>query len=135
MAYHVPPVFAHGDIPTAAQMNNYKNSLQEIYDILGGKYRSCAVAKRQFLTKASDTLNDGLTDDTNSYFTNRHLWRWLLYRGEGAIVDMSNENEVSLADDTSANYNVFDLDSIDWLNYGGLYRINGVTWATEDFNP
>jgi len=33
------------------------------------------------------------------------------------------------------NVNIYDLDSVDWLNYGQAYHITGVDWAMEDWEP
>ena len=137
MAYAVPTVSAHGDMPTAASMNKYSDGLNAIYSGLNsGKRYICAATKRQYDTRASDTHNDAMyAQEALSYCVNVHLWRWLFYKGEGALKNIAETEQTPLSNDNPGGTNVFDLDSVDWLNYGGVYEITGVTWAFEDWEP
>lgn len=133
MAYTVPKVWSHGDVPTAALMNAYSTSLTEIYNKLAGKRHCRGVKCRQWLSRTADTLFDGMVDTNNSYQAETHLLRWLFYGGEGAIVSLDGTESTPLSNDGTVN--IYDLDSVDWLNYGQAYHITGVDWAMEDWEP
>ena len=53
--------------------------------------------------------------------------------GEGAIVSIDGTQSTPLSNDGTVN--IYDLDSVDWLNYGQAYHITGVDWAMEDWEP
>lgn len=117
MAYAQPPQFAHGDYPTAANLNIIGDNLDAIHDILGDKtFRHYAVA-----------YNDG------EGFTMFHVWRWFFYAGSGgAITDPTGTNaDVTLADVTSG-FDVYDLRQISWLHLGRHYDVTGVDWCIEN---
>lgn len=134
MAYTAPPQWAHGDIPTAANMQKYSDGLNAIYTAINGKKHIRASRLRQWLTRSSDTHHLGVTDAL-SYLLNVHQWRWLLYQGAGTLSNVAGSETTSLPDTTNGGTNTFDLDSVDWLNYGMIYRVNGVNFALEDWEP
>jgi len=116
MSYQVPPRPVHGDIPTAAMMNKYSDSLNAIHDITGDVMRAYPSAK----------LNTG--EDNNHFFI--HRFRWLWYFGNGTLEDADAGNEtITLTDsDTPTRY---DLSSVSWLVFGKLYYVSDCLWCME----
>lgn len=131
MAYSAPPLWEHGDIPTAADMNKYSDGLNAIYTALVAKRHFPAAKVRQYLSTGADTHFQAVTTD-NSYCVAVHTMRFLVYGGSGALTNLAGTETTSLQDITGGT-NIFDLDSVGWLNYGQVYRITGVAWAMEDW--
>lgn len=121
MAYSAPPSFAHGDYPTAANLTKFSDGLNAIYTAVNGK--SAVFCAR---TKESGT-------DANSFYTLVHVFRWLFYTGEGSITNIAQDETTPLPD--TGGTNIFDLNTVDWLTYGMVYRATGVTFALEDWEP
>lgn len=121
MAYSAPPQNVHGDYPTAANLTKYSDGLTAIYNAVSGK--SAVWCAR---TKESGT-------DANSFYTLVHVFRWLFYTGEGTLTNVAQNETTSLPDGGSTN--IFDLNTVDWLTYGMPYRITGVDFALEDWEP
>jgi hypothetical protein len=133
MAYSAPPLWEHGDIPTAADMNKYSDGLTAIYNAINGKRHAPAARWRQYLSASADTHFLAVTTD-NSYCVNIHTQRFLFYGGSGQLTNLAGTETTSLPDNTGGT-NIFDLDSVGWLNYGLVYEITGVQWAFEDWEP
>lgn len=119
MAYSVPDQWEHADVPTAAKMNKYSDSLNAI-NSWQGLYVGFAIPKSN-----SETL----------YII--HKWRWLWYMstsgGTATIVDPSGVNDdVTLADATSA-MTVYDLSNVSWLVQGAAYKLTGFDYVSEDY--
>lgn len=110
------PVWAHGNKPTAAQMNQYKTVLDAAYVALeGGNWQLPA----QHMSEA--------------VFGLLHCYRYLHFGSQGALVDPTGiQDDVSLSDG-STGHGVLDLDSLGWLGYGRRYEVTGVTWCQEDW--
>ena len=136
MPYSAPPVWEHGDVPTAALMNKYSDGLNTIYTALQAKKHLPAAKVRQYASATADTHFQDVTDD-NSYCVLTHLHRWLFYAGAGNIQNLAQTETTTLPDTGGGGgaTNIFDLDSVNWLVYGGVYRINSITWAFEDWEP
>lgn len=121
MAYAQPVQWTRGDAVTAAKMQKYSDSLNAINALAAYTGGSVAV----FAPGVSGTI-----------FTYQHAQRWLHYNGSGQIIDVNNDdNVVSLSDPADADWAVYDLDSIAWLYYGGYFRVEGVDWVAEDWEP
>lgn len=136
MAYSAPHIFAHGEYPTAANMNIYSDGLNAIYDALSsGKPRPPSAKFRQYETRDSDTHNDGMYLHPDfSFLTMPYLARWLFYSGEGKLHSFPDlANQVSLPN--SSEINIYDLTSIPWLIPGMIMKITDVKWAFADWEP
>ena len=116
-AYAVPPTFAHGDYPLAAELNKIRDGQLYFYETLPTYGpRPCV---REVGTGEQVT------------FTHRH--RWLHYKSTGTIIDPAGiEPDIDLSNPSDSWVNVYDLDSIAWLAYGALYYVEGVTFASEE---
>lgn len=124
MAYQVPPRWAHGDTDvTHTEMQKYSDAIAAIYAVAGG-------GKKHWATWANQS-DIGVSNP----FVLIHRGRWLFFSSNGAIVDPSGVGDtvtISEVDDTWTRY---DLDTVDWLAYGQIYHVTGVSWCMEDDDP
>jgi len=120
MSYQVPKRWSHGDIPVAADMNKYSDSLNAIHDITGDALRGYPSAKLQ------------AGEDENHFFV--HRYRWLWYIGSGTLEDADAENEtITLSGDTTPKR--YDLSSVSWLTVGKLFYVSDCAWCQETEAP
>jgi hypothetical protein len=120
IAYSPPPVWNHGDIPTAALLQTYSDSLNAIYAILGDDNTEPAIEE--------------LRDGKQAIFI--HRFRWLHFRDGGTMRQYGGTEDTQVALTADANENkVMDLDTISWLTYGMLYEVEGVKFVFEHRNP
>ena len=117
MAYAVPERWEHGEYPTAAKINKYKDGLDAIYALTG-----------------SYAINGAVRANTGNYdgYTLIHHQRWLLYRGGGAIESFGAGEAVTLSGDGS-NWLSYDLLQVEWLAEGTLYHVEDVEACLEDY--
>lgn len=121
MAYAVPEQWSHGEYPTAAKINKYKDGLDAIYAALGTYQFNPAVARR-------------LGSVQGYYFLHRH--RWLIYRadpGAGRIEDPAGVGETITLTATGGNWGSYDLSQVKWLTPGKLYQVQAVVACLEDY--
>lgn len=119
-AYFVPPRWAHGDTDvTSAEMQKYSNSICAIAAIAGS-------AKLQWAVIAGQS---------EATFTVIHKARWLFFQSTGEIVDPSGVGESVSISEVDGTFTRYDLDTVDWLAYGQLYQVTGVSWCMEDSEP
>lgn len=121
MAYSVPEQWEHGEYPTAAKMNKYKDGLDAIYANLGDYVVNPAVARR-------------IDPVQGYYFLHRH--RWLVYRADpdaGRIEDPAGVGETVTLTATGSNWASYDLGQVDWLIPGKLYQVQSVVACLEDY--
>lgn len=120
MGYAVPQRWAHGDYPTAANLNKYKSGLDAIHDALGDASLNMAVARR-------------IDPVQGYYFLHRH--RWLIYRADpaaGRIEDPAGVGDTVTLTATGGSWASYDLGQIDWLLPGKLYQVQAVVACLED---
>lgn len=120
MAYERPTQWTHGDIPTAAYLNHYSNSLGYLVPFF---------VSRQFHTKASNSA-DG------TWFALTKKYRWLHYivassKSDGEIEDPGGVQDNVVLSKGDGGWNVLDLDTITWLTPGKLYLVKDVKVALE----
>jgi hypothetical protein len=118
MPYTPPATFAHGDYPTAANINLFKTGLDAIHDLAGDAVINPAV------------LELGIT--AHSYaIVNRY--RWLLFLGSGRIDDpFEGEESVTISGSVS-EWTTYDLTQIEWITPGRVYQVEAVSAAFEDY--
>lgn len=115
-------VFSHGDFVTAADINQFKTTLD---------------AAKAALNVGSPALPMQVAADhaSSGEFWVWHCYRYLHYGSNGALVDQDGVYpDVSLSEDEN-ELGVLDLDSLGWLAYGRVYKVTGVTWCQEDLEP
>jgi hypothetical protein len=121
MAYAVPHRFAHGDIPTAAQLTTYTDALDAIYAVLGDV--------QQFYGAAS--LKGA--EDNNHWFIRRPGLRWLWVRGDGTLTVPA----VDIGDDALTDSNEptrFDLDALG-VPIGALFYVSDSLYCVLTRDP
>lgn len=124
MAYAVPFEFSHGTDPTSANFNTYVDALNDLHGRAGDVRRFPLVLLNREMLPGADSDNCG--------YTFRHRKRYLWYRSSGSVVSIDGTQSVSLSNTNSNGVNVYDLDSITWLAYGDIFRVQGVTWTLEN---
>lgn len=119
---YVPPSqWVPTNVPTAADMNKYRNAQLEINTRMGPYAWNQAVGQ----------IDDGF------FAVFCHKEQWLHYRSDnnpGALTDLNGENSVSLSGEVNT-YNVYNLDTIPWMLPGVFFRVSGVTMAAELSQP
>jgi len=116
----------HTENVTIATFNELKTGIDLIYDILGtAAVNYPAIGNYEF---GPNTPNN---DESMIVFI--HTCRYLLYEGNCTIRDPSAVGaDVALSDpDVTDEVGEYDLDSIDWLDYGMQYQVISPEWAME----
>lgn len=109
--------WAHGDYPTAAKLNAYRDDLNTAHGAIGDAGLSLACEHK-----------------SSAEFYLTHNYRYLYWDSTGQIQSTDGTKTVGLSDpDTPGAAGQIDLDSIDWLLYGMMYVVTGVTWCMEDW--
>jgi hypothetical protein len=118
--YVVPKQWSRGDVPTAAQMNQYSTALTAAHEVVGD-------------TAVNPVIQQGVSE---ARFFLRHTHRYLFFRSQGQIEDPNGvEDPVSLSEQKSGAVTRFDLDDVGWLNYGMIYMVTGCSQCMEDSAP
>lgn len=123
MPYVLPPRFSHGDYPTAAQINKYKDGLDHIHSLVGDVDYEYPIVNRQ----DEGDLADG--ELHSHWFVN--CYRYLIYRSAGSIHDPGNVFDTVSLEDTGGFFRAYDLTQIEWVIPGKMYEVQGVTEAYE----
>jgi hypothetical protein len=120
MAYVAPPIFSHGDYPTAANLN-----------ILGDDIVVIAAGLDNVNWAAAEIPADGATM-INAY-------RWLHYQTipdeTGTIIDPSGIGANQSLPNSTSSIVAFDLSDVPWLLPSRLYKLTGCKYALEDWSP
>lgn len=61
-----------------------------------------------------------------------HTQRYLHFKSTGKLGNITNTEETGLSTG-DAEFGVLDLDGVDWLAYGQLYKVTGCEMACEDY--
>ena len=124
MAFVTTGKTTEGQVVSEALFNQIRDNIYAAYDGVG-----------------TDALNPGSLFNAEhsahrlytegSVLTMYHRFKWLAYGSTGRIIDPSGLGaDVSLSDpDTGVGF--YDLETISWLTYGMVFRVDGVTWAAE----
>ena len=117
MPYAAPPRWSHGGTNvSAARMNIYSTNQDIIDGLLGSASYSLASPSGQ----------------SEATFYLIHKFRYLWFASNGAIEDVSGVGEPVSVTEENSTFTQFDLDTVDWLFYGDLYKVTGVSWCAED---
>jgi hypothetical protein len=113
MAYSAPKQWSHGDAVTATHMNKYRDSLNAIYAKIG-----------------DSNYNFAVPHGMSGIFV--HRFRWLHYSNSGVLMDIngSEDSMVNLSGDEN-EFDVYDLESVPWLQYGMMYRVDNCDMCCE----
>lgn len=123
MAYSTPEQWSHGDVPTAAKMNKYSDSLNALYALANN-----ATMPAQLWSY--ENFWPGTWDNSNYYFV--HRYRWLIYRGDGEIVDPSGVGATVDVSGSGSDILAYDLDAIEWMTPGKLWQAKDFVFCLED---
>lgn len=123
MAYSAPTRWSHGDIPTAALMQPYSDDLNAIHAITGDAPRNYAVLWN------FENVNPSFAG-SDFYFV--HKRRWLIYRGNGELVDPSGAGATITLSGNGTALVAYDLDAVDWMTPGKLFQIKDCIVALEN---
>jgi hypothetical protein len=125
MSYSPTQNVTEGSIVSHTTFQGIKDNIYAIYDALGSDAVNEAAAynpehgEHSFVTEAS-------------FLTIFHTFRYLAYGSTGQIVDPSGIGKaVSISDPATGKIGYYDLEGVDWMTYGMVYRVEGVTWARE----
>jgi len=122
MAYAVPKVWEHGDVPTAADMDKYSDALDAIHAKSGDVARNYAALREREFYRAEFADSD--------YFL-VHKFRYLFFKSTGSIVSLADSTQTESLSDGGAAWGVYDLDGVSWLAYGMVYQVTGVSFCFE----
>lgn len=137
-AYAQPAKFSHGDFPTAANLETINTALVAIAEIASDGTTPASGETLPQLNPAvywnrekGEAFGSRVQTDSDYWILHRH--RYLHYKSTGAIEDPAGTGTaVSLSNEE--DFNVYDLDSVDWLAYGQMYKVTGVDFCMEDSN-
>lgn len=108
--------WVHGDQPTPTILNEYRTALIDAHDGLGD-LADWSIAQQR---------------TSESRFVLLHTHRYLHFTSSGTISELTGANEEEINEDDSGQ-GVLDLDALDWLIYGELYLVTGVSVCIEDW--
>lgn len=124
MPFSTTPKVSEGGIVSHLTFQNIKDNLYAIYDALGTDAINIGAG-----LSAEHSVHGISTE--GSCLTFFHTYRYLIFGSTGEIIDPSGLGSIVTLADPPKGYGVYDLSSIDWLTYGMVYRVEGVTWARE----
>ena len=107
----------HGDTDvSAANLTEYSTALTAAHTLLGDTAQVYAVHLA-----------------SSAFFHIWHTHRYLWFKSAGQIVSIDGANTVGLSEPTGGGTGMVDLDTLDWLQYGQLYTVSGVSACIEDY--
>ena len=101
-----------------------KDNLYAIFDALGSDAINIGAG-----FNAEHSVHSGVTED--SCLTFFHTFPYLIFGSTGQIIDPTGVGSSVTLTDPDTGYGIYNLEGIDWLTYGMVYRVEGVTWARE----
>lgn len=129
MSYVPTSSVEEGAVAAHTIFQQIKDNIYAIYDAAGTDEINEAAAYNPE-HGAHATWTEG------SFLTIFHTFRYLAYGSTGEIIDPSGIGDpIAITDpDSDAEtgpIGFYDLEGIDWLTYGMVYRVEGVTWCRE----
>lgn len=107
----------HGDTPTSTILNEYSTALESAHDTLGDL----------------GGWSPAMEHNSEAVYLVLHTNRYLHFVSNGEITDLTGANVEEISEDEDGS-GVFDLDTLDWLTYGQLYYVTGVSICCEDWS-
>lgn len=125
MSYSATAKVEEGSIASHTTFQSIKDNIYAIYDALGtDQINEAAAYNPEHGVHA--TWTEG------SFLTIFHTFRYLAYGSTGEIVDPSGIGaNITVTDPDTGTIGYYDLESVDWMTYGMVYRVTGVTWCRE----
>ena len=127
---NVPTVYAHGDRPTAAQLNALAGSFNDSYpasDRESPIWESHLMQPYQRLRPAPPPPTEGETYIRGLHHYRvrlLHRWRYLRYRCDGSVRMLNPDGSLTYRlPDTEGQSAVIDLETVPWLSYGMEYEL------------
>lgn len=113
-------LFAACQYPLAARLNEISNELIALNAIYAG-------AEIELMAQEAD--------GPGSAWMFRHQHRYLLYDSTGQLEDPTGVNDPVTLSDPDSGLGILDLETVEWLAPGRLYRITGCQAAWERREP
>ena len=123
MAYSAPAHWAKGDIPTAALMNAYSDSIVALEAAIPAPLINAAQLW------SYENVNPTAYDNSNYYFINRY--RFLVYQGDSELIDPGGAEATMALSGDGTNLVFLDLQEILWIYPGKLYQVKDAIFALE----
>ena len=115
---------SEGGIVSNLTFQAIKNNLYAIFDALGTDAVNIGAG-----INPENTVHVGYAED--SCLTFFHTFPYLIFGSTGTIIDPSGVGSDVTISDPEKGYGIYNLEGIEWLTYGMVYRVEGVTWARE----
>lgn len=112
-------IWQHGDTLPAADLNTLSTGLNTARTLSGD-------AVLNVPTQAAY--------GPGAVFIAVHVERYLHFKSTGKLSNFTGTQEISLSTG-DAEYGVLDLNGVDWLAYGALYKVTGCEMCCEDSEP
>lgn len=128
--------WAHGDRPTAAQLNRMVSDIVQMKDAAASESPIWPQHQLQPFLVWGELDNQRYQGQR---YRITHRWRYLRWRGAGKIISADRLNEQTLSDsDPAGESQTLDLDGVEWLDYGmdylaESYGTNVLLIAYEDY--
>lgn len=120
--YAAPHRFAHGNIPTAAQLTTYATALDAIHERMGDA----------LLIPASAHLKPGEDLDHQALRRPGDRYLWIYGDGSLSVPAIPTINDQALTDDDQPTR--FDLDALG-IPVGAILRVSDCTWIMVTADP
>lgn len=124
MPFSATQKVSEGAFVSHLTFQSIRDNLIAVYDALGTDAVNIGAG-----FNAEHSVHSGVTED--SCLTFFHTYPYLIFGSTGEIIDPSGVGTASTLTDPDFGFGIFDLTGIDWLTYGMVYRVEGVTWARE----
>lgn len=124
MPFSATQKVSEGGIVSHTTFQSIKDNLYAIFDALGADAINTAAGMSAELSVHSSTAQD-------SCLTFFHTFPYLIFGSTGQIIDPTGFGSPVMLSDPDTGYGIYNLESIDWLTYGMIYRVEGVDWARE----
>ena len=124
MPFNPTPEVSEGGIVSNLTFQAIKDNLYAVFDALG----TDAVNVGSGLNP-ENTVHAAYAED--SCLTFFHTFPYLIFGSTGKIIDPTGGGSDVTISDPETGYGVYNLEGIEWLTYGMVYRVEGVTWARE----
>lgn len=113
-----------GSVVSHTTFQSIKDNLYSIFDAIGSDAINTAAGMSAELSVHSSTTQDSCL----SFF---HTFQYLIFGSTGQIIDPTGLGSPVSLSDPETGFGVYNLEDIDWLTYGMVYRVEGVDWARE----